>query len=315
MVRPVKAEAWAAAHASNAPSTPRTNSGESISVVLVGPSARSHPRGGSERPDSACPAPSPPGPRRHTGEPRVVAPSGSGASGSDAARDRAADLVASWSHGPKEHPRLARGRLPPVVPGRAGQGRAGRQRAGARHHGHPSLRVLHLGADAGRDRRPHQGGRGPERLFPALHPRELPAARSCARRGLQPRARRGHPRRRQEARRARRGAADERDHHQRLLLQVDPELPGAALPDQPVGQRGALGAPPPALPADHRIPVAGGPHRPRHGGRCAPLRAAHPARRVRGLHGGGPRRPGADRSQDRPGALLGSHHHAGRAKA
>ncbi len=32
----------------------------------------------------------------------------------------------------------------------------------------------HLGADAGRDRRPHQGGRSAERLLPPVHPRVLP---------------------------------------------------------------------------------------------------------------------------------------------
>ena len=62
-------------------------------------------------------------------------------------------------------------RLPPLVPGRPGQGRAGRQRAGAGHHGHPPLRLRHLGAHAGRDGRPHQGVRRPQRLLPAVHPR------------------------------------------------------------------------------------------------------------------------------------------------
>ena len=39
---------------------------------------------------------------------------------------------------------------------------------------------------------------------------------------------------------------------------------------QPVGQRRALGAPPAAVPAHHRVPLAGGPHRARHRGRRAP---------------------------------------------
>ena len=62
-----------------------------------------------------------------------------------------------------------------MVPGRPGQGRAGRQRPGAGHDGDPALRLRHLGADAGRGGRPHQGGGRRERLLPAVHPRELPA--------------------------------------------------------------------------------------------------------------------------------------------
>ena len=49
------------------------------------------------------------------------------------------------------------------------------------------------------------------------------------------------------------------------------------VPDQPVGQRGPVGAAPAAVPAHHGIPVAGGPHRARH-------RGASPGLRVRILH-------------------------------
>ena len=92
---------------------------------------------------------------------------------------------------PDPHP-PSRG-LPPLVPGRPGQGGAGRQRPGAGHHGHPAVRLRTVGADAGRDGRPHQGVRRRERLLPAVHPGELPAQGGRARRGLQPRAGRGHP--------------------------------------------------------------------------------------------------------------------------
>ena len=51
--------------------------------------------------------------------------------------------------------------------------------------------------------------------FPLFIPESLPAPRGRARRGLQPRAGRGHPRRRQGARRAGRGAPDQRDGHRR----------------------------------------------------------------------------------------------------
>ena len=74
----------------------------------------------------------------------------------------------------------------------------------------------HLGADAGRDGRPDQGGGRGERLLPAVHPGELPAARGRARRGLLPGAGGRHPRRRQGARRAARRAADQRDGHRRV---------------------------------------------------------------------------------------------------
>ena len=46
-----------------------------------------------------------------------------------------------------------------------------------------------------------------------------------------------------------------------LLRQVDPELSRPAAADQPVGQRGALGAAHPPVPAHQRVPLAGGPHR------------------------------------------------------
>ena len=120
-----------------------------------------------------------------------------------------------------------------------------------------------------------------ERLLPAVHPRELPRARGRARRGLQPRAGGGHPRRRQGARGAAGRAAHERDGHRRVHGQVGPELPRPAAAAQPVGQRRALGAAPAPVPAHHRVPLAGGPHRARDRGGRARLRRADPARRLR----------------------------------
>ena len=86
--------------------------------------------------------------------------------------------------------------------------------------------------------------------FPLFIP-ESYLARRRARRGLQPRAGRGDPRRRKAPRGAGRGPPDQRDDHQLLLRQVDPELSRSPDPDQPMVQRRALGTAPPALPADH----------------------------------------------------------------
>ena len=102
-----------------------------------------------------------------------------------------------------------------------------------------------------------------QRVLPAPHPGVLPAARGRARRGLQPRAGGGHPRRRQAAGGAAGGPADQRDRHRRVHGQVGRVLPRPAAAAQPVGERGALGAAASAVPAHHRVPLAGGPHRAR----------------------------------------------------
>ena len=68
------------------------------------------------------------------------------------------------------------------------------------------------------------------------------------------------------ARGAARRPAHLRDDRLRDVRQVDPELARPAHPDQPVGQRRAVGAAHAALPPDHRVPLAGGAHRPRHRG-------------------------------------------------
>ena len=121
-----------------------------------------------------------------------------------------------------------------------------------------------LGAHAGRHGPADQGDGRPERRLPSPHPDELPGEGEAARRGLLPGAGRGHPRRRGAARRAAGGAPHLRDGHQPLLRQVDPVPPGPAADAQPLEQRGPLGAAAAAVPAHHRVPLAGGPHRPRH---------------------------------------------------
>ena len=147
-----------------------------------------------------------------------------------------------------------------------------------------------------------------QRLLPAPDPRELPAPRGRARRGVQSRAGRGDPRWGQEARGTRGRPADQRNHHQLVLRQVDPELPRSSAPHQPVGQRRALGAAPPAVPPDDGVPVAGGTHRPRLGGRCPGLRPADPLRRLRGRHGERPGHSRPEGTQDRQRALRRCHH-------
>ena len=137
---------------------------------------------------------------------------------------------------------------------------------GTRLHGHPAERVRHLGADAEGAGPDVQGHRPPERLLPALHPAELPLARGGARRGFCARDRGRHPRRRQGAGGAARRPADLRDDHLRDVRQVDPELPRPAAPDQPMGQRRALGDAHAPVPPHDGVPLAGGPHRARHRG-------------------------------------------------
>ena len=180
-----------------------------------------------------------------------------------------------------------------MVPGRRRSGRAGRDRPGQGEHGHPTVGVRHLGAHAGRHGPADQGHRGPERLLPAVHPHELPGEGAAARRGVLARAGRGHPRRRRAAGRAPGGAADLRDGDQPPVRQVDPVPPRPAAADQPVGQRGPLGAAPAAVPAHHRVPLAGGPHRPRHL-RGRPGRDDAGPGGVPGVHGGHPGRGRGD---------------------
>ncbi len=114
-----------------------------------------------------------------------------------------------------------------------------------------------------RIRRPLQGHRPPERLFPPADSAELPAQRGRACGGFLARAGGGDHRRRQGTGRAVRHPPHFGDHHRPFLRALDSQLARPAPAHQPVGQRGALGAAHAHVPAHHRIPLAGRPHRPR----------------------------------------------------
>ncbi len=174
-----------------------------------------------------------------------------------------------------------------------GHGGTRRNRQGL--HGHQAQRLCRVGRVAARARRTLQGHRPPERLLPAAHSAELSAEGSRARGGLLAGIGGGHHRRRQGTRRALRHPADVGNHHRTLLLQVDPELSRPAHAAQPVGQRGALGIAHAAVPAHHRVPLAGRPYRalePRGslGGSAAHPRHLRGRRRERHGHAGGQRR-------------------------
>ncbi len=211
--------------------------------------------------------------------------------------------------------RDARGGLPALVPRSHRRRRDGRQRPGPRHHGDPPVGLRDLGAHAVRARPAHQGGRGGERLLPPLHPRVLPGARGGARRGFRSRAGRGDPRRWQRARRAPRGAAHVRDGDQPLLFQVGAEPPRPSTADEPVGQRRAVGAAPPPLPAHERIPLAGRAHRPRHAGGRPGVRPPHPQRRLPHDHGRRARHSGPHRVTRRHASASPEPFRRGRARA
>ena len=207
------------------------------------------------------------------------------------------------NHTPRQGLRqLVPGRHPVRRPGRAGRGGQG-------VHGDQAARVRHLGEDPRCPGHTLQGDGPQERLLPPVHPQELPAegGRACG--GVRARAGRGHPRGRQGAGGAVRGAPHQRDNYRALLRQVDQQLAGSAAADQPVGQRGALGAAHPHVPAHVRVPVAGGAHGPRlpRGGRGGDPAHARRVRRVRGgAHGHARAQGREDREREvrRGGAFL-----------
>ena len=70
-------------------------------------------------------------------------------------------------------------------------------------------------------------------------------------------------RRRRRARREARRPADLRGDHRHDVREVDAVVARSADPDQPVGERRALGEGDAAVPAHHRVPLAGRAHRAR----------------------------------------------------
>ena len=150
----------------------------------------------------------------------------------------------------------------------------------------------HLGEHAAGAGRHVQGHGARERLFPAVHPAELPAKGGRPRRGFCQRMRGRHaspagaragwqagPRSGLAARRAADRAADERNDHRRDVCQVGRVVSRPADPHQPMGQRRPLGAAHAAVPADDRVPLARRAHGPRHG-RGGPGRDDEDARRL-----------------------------------
>ena len=103
--------------------------------------------------------------------------------------------------------------------------------------------------------------------FPLFIPAQLSGARGGACGGLRAGGGLGDARGRRRTGRAARRAPDLRDGDRLYVCAVGAELsrPAAAL--QPVGQRRALGEAHAALPAHHRVSLAGGPHCPPHRGR------------------------------------------------
>ena len=126
--------------------------------------------------------------------------------------------------------------------------RAGRLRARARLHGRTPHGLRDLGGPAGQVRQGLQGNGACQRLFPAADPFVVFAEGSRARRGLRPRVRGRHSRRRRRAGRAARHPPHVRDGHRRDVQQVGAVVARSAPADQPVGQRAALGKAPPPVP-------------------------------------------------------------------
>ena len=169
-----------------------------------------------------------------------------------------------------------------MVPGRGAQGRHGRLRPGEGLHDHQALRLRRVGEHAARHGPAHQGDRPRQRLLPAVRPEEPARAGEGARRGLLARVRVGDDRRRGRARGAARDPADLRGDHLLDLREVGAVLARPAGAHQPVGERRPLGEGDAALPAHDRVPLAGGPHPPRHR-RGGAGRDAQDARRLPGL--------------------------------
>ena len=193
-------------------------------------------------------------------------------------------------------PLVRRGRPP---------GRPRRALARARRDGDQAARLRDLGGDPAGARRPHQGDRPREPLLPAARARVGARAGGRARRGIRARGRRRHPRGRQAARGAAGGATDLGSDDLVDLRELDPVLPRPAAALQPVGEHRPLGAAAAALPAHDGVPLAGGAHGARDGGRGDRGGADDPARRLRRRDRERDRDPGAEGTQERERALPG----------
>ena len=133
----------------------------------------------------------------------------------------------------------------------------------------------------------HQGDRPRQRLLSAADPREPVAEGEGARRRLRAAGGVGHQGRRRRSRREADHPADVGNDHRRDVPEVDPVVARSARADQPVGERRPLGEGDAAVPAHHRVPLAGRPHRARDRGRSAGRDDEDP----RALQGGVRERP------------------------
>ena len=151
------------------------------------------------------------------------------------------------------------------------QSGAGRNRPGAGHDGHPPLRLQHLGADPGRARQRIKATGAEQRLLPAVHPRESTSTvRPSTSRASAPSSPWSPtPAARSSRSRSSSGPTSETSSASYMAKWIH-SLPRPAHAAQPVGQCRAVGDAAAAVPADHRVPVAGGPHRPRHRARTPP---------------------------------------------
>ena len=164
----------------------------------------------------------------------------------------------------------------------------------ARLHGDQAVGLRAVGEHPARARRHVQGDRPRERVLPAVHP----AVASSRRRPRTSRASRRSARWSRttassratasscptgRARGAAGRAADVGDDHRRDVREVGAELSRPAAAHQSVGERRALGDAHAPVPAHHRVPLAGGPHRARdrRGGRRGDDEDARRLRRVR----------------------------------
>ena len=200
-----------------------------------------------------------------------------------------------------------------LVSRRRPQGRTGRLLAGQGLHGHPAVRLRHLGAHPARARRPLQGHRPRQRLLSAVHSREPADARGRARRRLCTAGRLGDQGRHRGPRGEAHRAADVGNDLRRDVPEVDSVVARSAGAHQPVGERRALGEGDAAVPADDRVPVAGRAHRARDGGGGAGRDAEDP-RPLQGVLRERPRHAGGRRAEERQREVCRRGAHATRSK-